>query len=176
MHNVDFRQEAEYWELITNTRSNSNSYSPSSYYDDSSSSSPSEEGDQVCQDCDQSCIEPMGCSWFLKSTEKNLCNDHRFREFVRKINLNSIFNARKANQTEKSSKEILRNIGDGLHQERSKISQKLDPLAGKEIREAYWQERKTVILNEISFLVQECRDDTEGLDKLCHLIEAAVLP
>ena len=92
------------------------------------------------------------------------------------MNLNSIFNARKGNQTEKSSKEVLRNVADGLHQERTTVLRKLDTFESKEIREAYWQERKIIILSEISFLVRECHDDSEGLDKLCRLIEAAILP
>ena len=170
------RQLADYWELITNTHSNSNSYSPNSYYDDSSCSSPSEDGDQACQDCDNSCIEPSGCGWFLKSTESKLCNDDRFGGFIKKMNLNSIFNGRRGNQTEKSSKEILRNLGDGLQKEKSTVLRKLDTSDSKVIREAYWHDRKITILSEISFLVKECRDDSEGLDKLCRLIDAAVFP
>lgn len=92
------------------------------------------------------------------------------------MNLNSIFNGRRGNQTEKSSKEILRNLGDGLQKEKSTVLRKLDTSESKVIREAYWHERKIIILSEISFLVRECRDDSEGLDKLCRLIDAAVLP
>lgn len=168
------RQLADYWGSITTSTTNSNSYSPHSYYDDSEScSSPSEEGDQACQDCDPNCAEPIGCGWFVNQQDKVLknCGDNRIGGFITKIDINSIFKNRK--KVEKTSKERLQILVEELQEEKLKIVQIDGTKQSQDIRKVLWKNRKSLILHEIKCLLQDCNDDSEGLQKLCRLIECA---
>lgn len=168
------RQLADYWGSITTSTTNSNSYSPHSYYDDSEScSSPSEEEDQACQDCDPICVEPMGCGWFVNQHDKILknCGVNRIGGFITKIDINSMFKSRK--KVEKSSKERLQILVEELQGEKLKIVQIDGTRDSQDLRKRFWKNRKSTILHEIKCLVQDCNDDSEGLQKLSRLIECA---
>jgi hypothetical protein len=168
------RQLADYWGSITTSTTNSNSYSPHSYYDDSEScSSPSEEGDQACQDCEPNCAEPIGCGWFVNQQDKILknCGENKIGGFITKIDINSIFKNRK--KVEKPSREMLQILVEELQEEKVKIVQIDATKKSLDLRKALWKNRKSSILHEIKCLVHDCNDDSEGLQKLCRLTECA---
>ena len=168
------RQLADYWGSITTPTTSTNSYSPHSYFDDSEScSSPSEEGDQICQDCDPICAEPIGCGWFTNQHDRILksCGENRIGGFITKIDLNSMFKNRK--KIEKSSKEKLQILVEEFQEEKKKIIRVDVTKQSQDLRKALWKNRKSLILHEIKCLVQDCNDDSEGLQKLSRLIECA---
>ena len=169
-----------------------NSYdSPSSYDDSNSPYSDSEVGDPTCHDCDQNCTsESIGCYWFCrppfsdhnrqnnsnqsKDTNQNsngaakrTCDDCKISEFMKKMDIIAIFRPyiKIVRFSKNKVKSILAEYNDPKNQRKSETKE------SKDFREQFWNDKKTQIMIEIGSFVQECNDDSDGLRKLCALLD-----